>query len=81
MDISIVVAATATLGAMLCVRSIAVVAESGEGHISRWPFMYMLIAMNVEDALDRDEITMYLASIALTVCAQGRINTKFSGVS
>ena len=75
------VAATATLGAMLCVRSRAMVAESGEGHIGRWPFLYMLLEMNVEDALDRDEITMYLASIALTVCAQHRINIKLSGVS
>ena len=81
MDISIVAAATATLSAMLGVRLGVLAAESGEGHIAGWPSMYMLIEMNVEDALDRDQITMYLASIALTVCAQGRINTKFSGVS
>ena len=56
-------------------------ADSGEGHIATWPFLYMLLRSKVEHALDRDEITMYLASIALTVCAQRRINITFSGVS
>ncbi len=56
-------------------------AESGEGHIFKWPFVYKLSLSTEEHTLDRDGITLYLASIALTVRAQRRMNIMFPGVS
>ena len=55
--------------------------DSGEGHIRTWPFAYKLSISSEKHALDRDGITLYLASNALTVCAQRRMNITLSGVS
>jgi hypothetical protein len=39
------------------------------------------LSIDMKAALDRDEFSLYVASNALTVCAQRRMNIEISGAS